>query len=843
MDGKRGRRADLARQAAGPLLTLAALFTLDLLLPHSFRLISSEVALAGILISAFLGGIWPGLATLTVAIIYLLFNLSPATADRSGDAVLQIFTVTATGLIAAGLLGALQRSTTAIFGEPQARRRADRERQVAVDRLDRIGAVRWEADGTLDHYNFVSAGGEQLLGYPLETWYSESKFWEHHLHPADRDEIVALRSEAITQGCPTELIYRMIAADQRVVWVRDSSEVTLSKKGIPAHVDGWMIDITAERVTQRQLRAVFAANRALTRSSPVADAAGEVIGAVCNELGWALGTLWILEEDGELMRCVKVWNDSDEDEFASITAGAELAMAKGSGLAGRVWKADGPVWVSDFAQDPEFVRASYADQADLHSAFGVPVRSAGEVLGVLEFFNRAVLARDDALLEIMDSIALQMGQFIQRHRAEARLKVRNDRIEFLEEGGEILASSLDLTSATDKICGLLVRRLADWCSLDMREDNGSISTMTILHKDGSKAAIADELKNNFSPRIHNDFGQAKVMDTGLPEFFSSISSDMVESRAYDLRHAQILNDLGFAAQIIVPLRVRGRILGTMTLVRSKSSPPFAQADLELAQEFANRAALAVDNIRLYESQKHIATTLQESLRPRILEAIPGTEAAVRYTAAGEGVEVGGDFYDVFSSGTNRWAVVIGDVSGQGARAAALTPLIRYTVRAEAMQEREPSRILTSLNEAMLQQSGEDQFCTVAYARIEQTDEGVHITTIRAGHPSPLILRAGGGVETLGEPGTMLGAVPEVHLSEHLADLGPGDALILFTDGVIEARQNSENFGEARLIERAAQCAGMGAEEIAETLEKAVIEYAGGSLSDDMVILVLRVKSG
>lgn len=706
-------------------------------------------------------------------------------------------------------MGILKGRSAAFAREREARRQADRARQIAVGRLDRTGAVIWETDGNFSGFKFVSAGGEQLLGYPLLDWYSDSKFWANHLHPADRAEMVRLRSDAITDGRPNDLIYRMIGADGRTVWVRDTSEVTLTRKGLPARINGWMVDITQERLTQLRLRAVFAASRALTKSSPVSDAANEVISTVCIELGWALGALWTIDDEGEFLLCVNVWRESEEmDEFASVTQ--RLEFRRGTGLPGRVWETGEHAWISDVLQDQNFPRAQSADKVGLRSAFGVPVRSAGSVLGVLEFFNRDVLERDDALLEMMDSIALQMGQFIQRRRAESRLKARNDRMQLLAEAGVSLANSLDEASTLSKIGDLLVGSLGDWCAIDMREESGSISRAIILPE---------------------------------PEFYQDVPAQLIESMTfYDSEHKEILA-FGSASQIIVPMRARGRILGTITLGRAESSAKFEKEDLDVAQEFADRTALAVDNIRLHETQRYIATTLQESLRPRLVERIPGMEVTVRYAAAGEGIDVGGDFYDVFSYGQKRWAIVIGDVSGRGARAAALTPLIRYTVRAEAMQEREPSRILTVLNDAMLKQSGEDQFCTVAYAQIDPTDDGAHITTVCAGHPSPLVLRANGEVDTLGEPGTMLGAVPDIELREHSADLRHGDAIILFTDGAIEARRDGENFGEARLIALLGEFAGLGAESIVEGLERSIVDYSQGSLADDLVLLVAKVTGG
>src|SRR5207248_11443603 len=154
---------------------------------------------------------------------------------------------------------------------------------------------------------------------------------------------------------------------------------------------------------------------------------------------------------------------------------------------------------------------------------------------------------------------------------------------------------------------------------------------------------------------------------------------------------------GFSSLMIVPLAARGRTLGALTLVAAESGRHYGPADLAVAEDLARRAAQAVDNARLFTQQRHIARTLQESLLPPKLPEIPGVEVAARYEAAGLGTEVGGDFYDLFET-DGEWGVVMGDVCGKGPEAAAVTGLARYTIRAAAMRERSPSRILGILND-------------------------------------------------------------------------------------------------------------------------------------------------
>jgi sigma-B regulation protein RsbU (phosphoserine phosphatase) len=240
---------------------------------------------------------------------------------------------------------------------------------------------------------------------------------------------------------------------------------------------------------------------------------------------------------------------------------------------------------------------------------------------------------------------------------------------------------------------------------------------------------------------------------------------------------------------------------------------------------------------LYEQQRHIATTLQAGLLPRRLPAIPGAELATRYNAGAEAVDVGGDFYDVFAR-EDDWVLVIGDVQGRGAEAAALTSLARHTIRAQAQHHPTPSAILWALNEAVVAESGdESRFLTAGCVIVR----GHELTWALGGHPPALILRADGRVDELHPTGSLLGlreTTPTVDAQGHL---GAGDALILYTDGVIEARRGRELFGEERLRAVIGSLAGESADRIAGAIQDAAVDF-GGSAEDDLAVLVLRQLS-
>jgi serine phosphatase RsbU (regulator of sigma subunit) len=234
----------------------------------------------------------------------------------------------------------------------------------------------------------------------------------------------------------------------------------------------------------------------------------------------------------------------------------------------------------------------------------------------------------------------------------------------------------------------------------------------------------------------------------------------------------------------------------------------------------------------------VARALQQSLLPQQLPRLGWIEIAARYRAAGEG-EVGGDFYDVFEASDGAWFAVIGDVQGKGPEAAAVTGLARYTIRAAAVTEHEPSRILATLNQAILRE-WTDRFATAALLRVQRTERGAQVAVSCGGHPVPFVLRASGAVETAECKGNLLGAFAEVELRDHLLELGPGDALVMYTDGVTEEHAGNRVFGEDRLASLLRELGGSDADTIAGRIEQAVLDFGEPEPRDDMAVLALRL---
>lgn len=307
---------------------------------------------------------------------------------------------------------------------------------------------------------------------------------------------------------------------------------------------------------------------------------------------------------------------------------------------------------------------------------------------------------------------------------------------------------------------------------------------------------------------------------------------------------------------ILPLRSQNGSVGALSLVTG-AGRLLHDADIQLAHQLAARAAIAIENARLFAERSRVARSLQASLLPPSLPSVPGLELGARYAPAGEGVEVGGDFYDAFAVDGGRWLLVVGDVRGKGVDAAAVTGLARHTIRAIALYETTPSAILAHLNRVLLAaeadrvaalQSFDDtpweltepRFCTVALAVIEPGPAGADVVVCCGGHPLPMVARADGTVEQTGRAGSLLGAAADVDLHDVSVRLGPGESLICFTDGIVERHMGRAFFDETGIARVLADVGDADAATVAARIEHEARSLFDDSPHDDMAVLVARV---
>lgn len=419
-------------------------------------------------------------------------------------------------------------------------------------------------------------------------------------------------------------------------------------------------------------------------------------------------------------------------------------------------------------------------------------------------------------------------------------RVRRQERLFLAEATEELASSLDWEATLQRVARLAVPKMADWCSLEILQPDGSLALIALAHVDPEKVRWASELRERHPPRPSDTTGAAHVARTGESEIVPEITAEMIEaSEIVDPVHRDAVEELRLSSIMTVPLIARGKTLGVLSLVWAESAKRYSPEDLALAEELATRAALAIDNARLYRDRDIAARSLQERLLPKKLPQIPGLEVAARYLPAVEFLAAGGDFYDLFEMDDGTWKAVIGDVCGKGPDAAALMGFVRFTTRAVSRQDTKPSEALVKLNRALLEELDGDRgrFCTAAVVRIAVDEGDARLTVAVGGHPLPLIVRADGRVEEAGTPGTLLGVVEDVAIVDRIHDLRPGDALVMVTDGVVEASADPA-WRDNQLPRLLSSSVGVTAEAIAQRIETAISEVRERR-TDDVAILVLR----
>jgi serine phosphatase RsbU (regulator of sigma subunit) len=289
-----------------------------------------------------------------------------------------------------------------------------------------------------------------------------------------------------------------------------------------------------------------------------------------------------------------------------------------------------------------------------------------------------------------------------------------------------------------------------------------------------------------------------------------------------------------------PVRARyGDAFGVLFLAHYRAHA-FGQREEDLAQGLATQLGASLDNLSLFEERAQVAGALEQPLLPPTLPEVPGLEIAGLYRPAKSVAQVGGDFYDMFEIRSGVWGLLLGDVTGVGPEAAALTGIARYAARALAAQERSPARLLSQLNDTLVHFDLQEKFCTAIYAEFRHKASRVHVTIANGGHPYPLIMRADGQVEEIKTQGTLLGLVSAITLEEREIVLAPGDVMVCYTDGIVEARNPAgELFGTEGLAQVLPQCAGGDAASVARRIELAVLEHQAGGAPDDMAIIVLH----
>jgi serine phosphatase RsbU (regulator of sigma subunit) len=459
------------------------------------------------------------------------------------------------------------------------------------------------------------------------------------------------------------------------------------------------------------------------------------------------------------------------------------------------------------------------------SLMTVPFLAEGRVAGVLAVIAAKPGRFTDADLGRVQQVADQIAIPLDRARLSEHDRAWRGRMSFVAEASDLLAGTLDEGQTVALAAQLIVPRLAAWCAALLPDESGELRLAYAWHADESRAdALTSLLNHSPPPRVHPGDGAQPWSFAGpRPELRTAMTAELASDPAW-----------------CFPLRARDRSPGVFVIGRPRGGA-MARDALDLAEDLTRRVALALDNARLYSEQLQATRALQRSLLPPELPDIPGVELGAAYQAAGEGIEVGGDFYDVFEVTGGRWRFTIGDVCGKGPEAAAVTGLTRHALRILAKEGHDVPAVLERLNTLIAGEASRVPFVTLIHGELIPAPGGTATISLAcAGHPPPLILRSDGRVETGAEPQPLLGVLGAVTFRTDTIRMSPGDVLLCVTDGVTERRTSGrlldDDNGLSRLL---AECSGLNAGAIVARIQRAVHEFGSGPPVDDLALIVFR----
>ncbi|GGV37719.1 hypothetical protein GCM10010182_72400 [Actinomadura cremea] len=558
----------------------------------------------------------------------------------------------------------------------------------------------------------------------------------------------------------------------------------------------------------------------LLRSPAAVESMQDGVAAVRELLGAEGAAILLTERDGRFIM------GASSGTAAEMPLG-ELSVA---GLAPAV-RAGSP-WVAADAADP------IALALRARSVTAAPLESQGRLTGLLV----AASAAPDRFTETdgirTGRLAEELSLSLEKARVGELERSWRGWLSFVAEASDLLAGTLDQERTMALVAQLVVPRLATWCAVYTDADAEPARLAYVWHADENRA---DGLR-----ALLDQAGPAPAMDVPGPWHGFADAPEDVRAAAGDTAADQVY---------AFPLIARGRRTGTI-LIGRPAGDRFARSAIELAEELSRRAALAVDNARLFSAQTAMSSALQRSLLPPAIPEIPGLEVAVVYEPAGEGSEVGGDFYDVFGSGpgdggpalddvaSGRWRFAIGDVCGTGPEAAAVTGLARHALRILAAEDMSVPDVLGRLNRLILGEGERGRLLTLLHGEItaRRARDGVTIRLTSAGHPPPLVLDPQGDVRDAATSQPLLGVFDDVDFHTDTVELRRGEVLLCVTDGVTERRSGGRLLGDGNGLERLlAGCTGLSAGAVAARIQRAVRDFGPEPSNDDVALIVLRAS--
>jgi serine/threonine-protein kinase RsbW len=490
--------------------------------------------------------------------------------------------------------------------------------------------------------------------------------------------------------------------------------------------------------------------------------------------------------------------------------------------------------------------AAAMDAGGLSSLVLVPVVADSRRLGVLVLGlgplgpgdlisldePETVRATGRADVELLWTLGRQSGQALERAQLYEERARQTERAAFLVEAARLLAEASDVTETVERLARLAVERLADLCVIDLVAEQG-MTRPVVRHRDPERQYLADALRGMHLPPRSDPHPSVQALREGGTQWVRSVDDAYRVRMAFDERHLEVARALEMTSLVAVPLVAEGRRLGVVTLGTDARRRPFTAADVEVAEQLALQVSLVVAKAQRYELAVHTSHTLQAGLLPPEPPEVAGLRMAVRYLAATQGVEVGGDFYDVVRLPDEQVALAVGDVVGHDITAAAVMGQLTSVYRALLVDGPAPSAMIDRL-QASWSLLGLQRMATALFATLDPGTGQLRIAS--AGHLAPLLL-SGGHAEFLPvSPSRMLGAPPAPAPALEWAGVLPvGATLVLFTDGLVESRSADIDTGLAHLL-AAAEVAGTSDPD--ELCDRLLSELTGAHRADDIALLVL-----
>ncbi|MEU7649054.1 SpoIIE family protein phosphatase [Streptomyces huasconensis] len=716
---------------------------------------------------------------------------------------------------------------------------ADGRVRVAVIQIDRTGAINaWNEDAE-DLFGYAA---EQVIGKPL----NDLAAWPHT--PGTSTGIAEALQLSRWEGS-----YGIRGSHGRVIPVYASHLRVRDNEGEPSTVCLLVRD-DERAVLQTPLRG--ATPEQGTLSEPNATDPFEVF----------IGSPAPDDLDGLLQRTVERARDMLDGDAAFLLLATddetELEVRASTGLPsarqrfarvpveagpGRYGSARMPAVHEDLTLVPGAV--PLLSGTGMRSVVTVPLKVEGRLTGSLGVAAEAPdrYSNEEALR--LQFAADRIALAVESARLGELERLRRGSLSFLVEASDLLAGTLDRDQTLALMAQMTVPTLATWCAVYTIADQSAEPYLSyVLHEDEERIDGLKALLSKIDPPDPVPTPGARIW--GAPSEAAHQAALRTSMRSLGLGEPMTLGSgigttLSTASAVggetvVLPLVARNRVIGMLTLGKP-SDEHFRQEILELAEDLSRRAALALDNARLYSERMAISQSLQRSLLPPGLPQIPGVEVDVIYRAAGEGNEVGGDFYDLFPIRDGAYGFAIGDVCGTGPEAAAVTGLARHALRLLAREGFGGPAVLERLNAAILDEGSRSRFLTLLYGELwPQEDGSAVLKIVCAGHPLPLRLRQDGTVEPYAEPQPLLGVMDDLELYEETMTLDPGDVLLCVTDGVTERREGTRMLGDDGLAEVLTTCTGLTAGAVAARIMRAVERFASDAPSDDMAILAMRV---